>query len=180
MIDFLCRDRLRMGFALRAIITLIILTATKYFKHHEKNLLLLLVVKLILLDAIDSIPTLYYQANDKTCWNPCTLTNFYQNWDKIIDLFSYLYIFILLDYDMYLLILIIWRFFGVFLLYRTNNRKWLVPFFDFVKEYLLYLYFFGTNYKYIGLFFVGKIIFEYYMHVYRLSSNRCLNKDKRS
>ena len=178
--DFKCEDRLRLGFLLRIIVTIILLASIKLFPGERKYMLLLIVIKLIILDSIDSLPTLFYNADIKSCWNPCTMLNYYQVGDKIVDILSYFLIYIILDYDPFLLILILWRFVGVFLFARSKNRGWLVPFFDFVKEYLVYIYFFGYNFKYIGIFFLVKIGFEYYFHVLRLSNNRCLNSAKRS
>lgn len=176
MYDFLCRDQLRLGFILRVTVTIIILFSLKFFSHKKEDLLLLIVVKLILLDTIETLPTLIYTNRDNTCWNPCVFLSRYQIPDKIIDLFSYFLVYILLDYDKYLSILILWRFFGVYLFAHSKKRRWLIPFFDFVKEYLVYLYFFGKNFKFIWIFFILKIGLEYYHHYYRLLHSRCLNK----
>ena len=180
MYDFLCKDKLKIGFILRIIVTIIIIYSLNFFSHKKEDLLLLFVVKLILLDSIDSLPTLYFKQHNESCWNPCTRFNYYQIPDKLVDLFSYILVYMLLDYDKYLLILITWRFFGVYLFANTHNRKWLIPFFDFVKEYLVYLYFFGYNFKYIWIFFIFKMGFEYYLHNHRLLQSRCLNKTMRS
>jgi hypothetical protein len=178
--DFKCEDRLKLGFLLRIIVTIILLSSIKLFPGERKHMLLLIVIKLIILDSIDSLPALFYNANIKSCWNPCTMLNYYQIRDKLTDILSYFLIYIILDYDPYLLTLILWRFLGVFLFTKTKNRSWLVPFFDFVKEYLVYLYFFGYDFKYIAIFFLGKIGFEYYFHVFRLSNNLCLKRSSRS
>ena len=178
--EFKCKDRLRLGFFLRVLVTCILLLSIDYLDKDKKYLLLLLVFKIIILDSIDSVPTLLYKGNKDSCWNPCTQLFYYQKWDKIVDLFSYLLLYIALDYDIYLLILIIWRIIGISLFAHSKNRGWLVPFFDFIKEYLLYLYFFGNNFKYIPIFFIAKIFFEYYFHVYRFKHNRCLNEEIRS
>ena len=89
MYDFLCRDQLRLGFILRVTVTIIILYSLKFFSHKKEDLLLLIVVKLILLDTIETLPTLIYTNRDKTCWNPCVFLSSYQIPDKVIDLFSY-------------------------------------------------------------------------------------------
>lgn len=180
MYDFLCKDKLRLGFILRVVVTVIILYSLKFFSHKKEDLLLLIVVKLILLDTIESLPTLFYRQQNETCWNPCTHLNYYQIPDKILDLFSYLLVYVLLDYDEYLFILIAFRFFGVYLFANTQKREWLIPFFDFVKEYLVYLYFFGYNFQYIWVFFLCKIGLESYHHYYFLLHNRCLKRPIRS
>ena len=120
--DFKCEDRLKLGFLLRIIVTIILLSSIKLFPGERKYMLLLIVVKLIILDSIDSLPTLFYNANIKSCWNPCTMLNYYQIGDKLTDLLSYFLIYIILDYDPYLLTLILWRFLGVFLFAKTKNR----------------------------------------------------------
>ena len=78
MYDFLCKDKLRLGLILRLVVTVIILYSLKFFSHKKEDLLLLIVVKLILLDTIESLPTLFYRQQKETCWNPCTHLNYYQ------------------------------------------------------------------------------------------------------
>lgn len=181
MNDFQCKDRIRLGFILRLIATIIVLFYLKYYEsENSKNMIILIVVKLVLLDLIHGIPTLFYREKNSSCWNPCTYFNTYQIPDKIIDLLTYFMVYILFDYDPYLLILIVWRFFGVYMFANSQKREWLIPFFDFVKEYLIYLFFFGYNFKYIWVFFCFKIAIEYYQHHYRLLHNRCLNNSIRS
>jgi hypothetical protein len=97
---------------------------------------------MVLLDFVDSIVT----PSIKTSWfKPCTNLHYYQINDKISDLVTYLLLFTLLftlvDYDHYLLIFILWRFIGVYLFRKTQNRNWLVPFLDFVKSiYCIFIY----------------------------------------
>ena len=179
--EFECEARVRLGLILRSLVTLIIFSYLKFFNKHDKNLLLLIVVKILLLDAVDSLPSLFYKGSKDTCWNPCTRYPYYQKWDKLIDLASYILILVALNYDVYLFILIVWRIIGVILFSKSENRNWLIPFFDFIKEYLIYIFLFGkNNFKYIWVFFLGKIGFEYYFHRYRLLTNRCLNNETRS
>ena len=161
MYDFLCKDKLRLGLILRLVVTVIILYSLKFFSHKKEDLLLLIVVKLILLDTIESLPTLFYRQQNETCWNPCTHLNYYQIPDKILDLFSYLLVFVILDYEyLFILIAFLWG-----CLFKHPRREWLIPFFDFVKEYLVYLYFW-LQFHYIWVFFLCKIGVESYHHYY--------------
>lgn len=179
--EFECEAKIRLGLFLRCLVTLIVLGYLKFFNKHDKNLLALIVVKILLLDTIDSLPSLFYKGTKDTCWNPCTRYPYYQKWDKIIDLVTYILFFIEFNYDIYLFILIVWRAIGVVLFIRSENRNWLIPFFDFIKEYLIFIFLFGkNNFKYIWIIFLGKIGFEYYLHRYRLLTNRCLNNETRS
>jgi len=63
-----------------------------------------------------------------------------------------------------LLFFILWRLIGIIIYSKTKNFTHLAIFVDFVKEYLLYLYFFNNNNKYLWLFVTCKIIFEYKNH----------------
>lgn len=54
---------------------------------------------------------------------------------------------------------------GVILFYITKKSYYLIIFFDFAKEYLLYLYFIKKKTKQkIFLFITIKIIYEYIFH----------------
>ena len=172
-----CIYRLRIGMFIRFIVTIFLIIHIKKYYYESEYILLILVGKLLITDAIDSIFTLFYKGNLKDCWNPCTGLHYYQSMDKVLDLLTYILIYFFLDCNPIIGVLIVWRFIGVFLFSQTKNRKWLVPFFDFIKEYLVYLHFFGKNNTYLPFFILAKIGFEYYLHVYRLSNSRCLKFD---
>lgn len=44
------------------------------------------------------------------------------------------------------------------------DSSWLILFFDFVKEYLLYLFLFGKNFNYLLPFIALKILYESLFH----------------
>lgn len=171
-----CINRLRIGMYTRLILSIILIYIIKKYYSNSKYILILLICKILFTDMIDSIFTLFYKGGINTCWNPCTGLHYYQSLDKILDLISYILIYLMLDCDPFLGLLILWRSVGVILFSTTKIRSWLVPFFDFIKEYFLYIYIFGKkNTIYMPIFIIGKIGFEYYMHIYRLSHSRCLN-----
>jgi hypothetical protein len=121
-------------------------------------LYLLLPILLTVLDNIDGIFTLFNKHNG------CKKKYQYQITDKICDSISYLLLFLFFKLDTILLLFVIYRIIGVVLFYFTKNSSWLILFFDFAKEYLLYLFIFGNNYTYLPIFILLKIGFEYYHH----------------
>ena len=150
-------DKMYQGFILRIIITLIFYLFLKKMENTpiiNKYLYLILFIFLIFLDLLDGL--YHYNINffidvknkiKDILNNPNTLS--YQKYDKVIDIFSYILLFI---FD---------RLIGVILYIQTYNGKVLIIFFDFVKEYLLYISIFGNNYKYLLIFILAKIIFEF-------------------
>jgi hypothetical protein len=128
----------------------------------NKYLYLLLPILLTVLDAIDSIFILHYNYKNK--YNRCKFGYNYQISDKICDSISYLLLFLFFKLDIILLLFVVYRIIGVVLFYFTKNSSWLILFFDFAKEYLLYLFIFGNNYIYLPIFILLKIGFEYYHH----------------
>ena len=75
---------------------------------------------------------------------------------------SYILVFLIFFKTDYLLLaFILYRIVGIILYLITNNTAWFIPFFDFIKEYLLYNYLFKTN-KYIIIFIILKMIYEYF------------------
>jgi hypothetical protein len=151
---------------------LIICCKNKYIKNY---IYLILPIILTLLDKIDNkfILSFINNGNNTTHLSCAGLFN-YQKSDKICDSFSYLlaYIFLAICFkvDNILLFLIIYRIIGVILFTVTKNSRWLILFFDFIKEYFIYLFIFHNNYMYIPLFILCKIIFEYYWHTTKNSN----------
>jgi len=79
-------------------------------------------------------------------------------------LVSYILVFLIFfKNDYLLLVFILYRAVGIILYLLTSNTIWFIPFFDFIKEYLLYSYLFKTN-KYIFVFIILKIIYEYFQY----------------
>ncbi len=126
-----------------------------------QNIYIILPILLTLLDETDNIHT--YSLKYKGKENGCTKTFDYQIKDKIVDVASYFYTYSLFG-DTNIFYLSIYRLFGVLLFYFTKASKWLILFFDFVKEYMIYIYLFKDNFTYLPFAVIGKIIFEYYFH----------------
>jgi hypothetical protein len=95
--------------------------------------------------------------------------------DKVCDLTSYILAYLMFDLDKYVLFFIIYRAIGVCLFLKTKDNRWLIIFFDFIKEYLLYLYITNSkkNNKLLITLIVSKIIFEYVFHGI---GNKIMNK----
>ena len=135
----------------------------------KKYVYLILPIVLTVLDTLDGrFIKLFINKSNNIKHLRCTGLFNYQNSDKICDSFSYLlaYIFLTICFkvDNILLFLILYRIIGVILFSLTKNSVWLILFFDFIKEYFIYLFIFSNNYMYIPLFILCKIIFEYYWH----------------
>ena len=174
-------DKIYHGLVLRIILTLIFYLFLKKMEHVpiiNKYLYLILFIFLLFLDCLDNL--CYYNIDFlidvKNILTKKKLgTNIsYQKYDKVIDIFSYLLLFIF-EIDNYLKFLILYRLIGVILYIQTHNGKALIIFFDFVKEYLLYISIFGNNYKYLLIFILKKIILEYYFFYSKIVNNKFLN-----
>jgi hypothetical protein len=126
----------------------------------KQNIYLILPILLQLLDHLDSLSLKAIKGID----NKCSKIFNYQINDKIIDVASYIYTYYLFNSDVNILFLSLYRLLGVILFYLTKSSNWLIVFFDFVKEYMLYVYFFNNNYTYLPIAIVAKIIYEYIFH----------------
>lgn len=156
----ICDSKIKNGILIRYIITILVfyilsLKIDTYYKY----IYLILPILLTLFDNVDNIFTFSYKNNN------CTKSYYYQYNDKICDIISYLLLFSFFKLDNSILFFIFYRIIGVILFYFTKNTIWLVIFFDFVKEYLIYMFIFQNNYNYIlPILILFKIIFEYYFH----------------
>lgn len=121
----------------------------------KENILIILPLILSILDFADNILTFS---------NRCAQTFDYQYKDKILDIFSYFYTYSIFPLNSGILYFTIFRAVGILLFSLTRDKYWLILFFDFVKEYMLYLYLFKDNLKFLPLAIGGKIIFEYFFH----------------
>jgi hypothetical protein len=153
-----CRTIISYNFLLRTGLT--ILSFSLLYSHITKEYLLLILP--IVLTALDFTDNLLSHPTKK-----CAHTFFYQGKDKLIDLLSYIAAWKLFIPDSTLLYFILWRSIGVILFSFTRQSIWLVIFFDFVKEYMLYSYFF-TSFTYLPIAILLKIGFEYGMHTIHL------------
>jgi hypothetical protein len=164
-----CNKLINSGIITRYILTIIIIYILSRTIADNKYIYLILPIILTLLDEVDNIffydftKLFHYQQIEKIN-NSCTKSFYYQSSDKICDTVSYLLISIFFKVDYLFLFFILYRVIGVILFYITKNSKWLIIFFDFAKEYLIYLFIFGENYFYIPYFIFFKICFEYYYH----------------
>lgn len=147
-----CNNAINGGMMIRLISTYLILK-----ENGEKNLLFLPLI-LTGLDVLDNV-----LMTDKSC----TKTYNYQIKDKLVDVISYILLLFFYEFDEYIKYFIYYRLVGVLLYITTQNSAWLIIFFDFVKEYMIYRYVFGDNNRYLGISIIGKIIFEIYLHKYK-------------
>jgi hypothetical protein len=161
-----CKKDIYNSIIFRYIATLAIIYAISIYnknnKFEQKYLYLLLAIILTFLDFTDGI--FFFQKNSK-----CTKTLYYQYLDKICDLISYCFVLFLFRINK-LGYFIAYRLIGIIMFYITQDNSWLVVFFDFIKEYLLYIFIFGKNYLYLPFFLISKIGFEYYLHKIRNKS----------
>ena len=81
----------------------------------------------------------------------------YHKRDKIVDALSYVLFFWFFRKSKLLLFLIAWRCLGVGLFLFTTEQRFLIPFVDLAKEFMLYSYFFKDNLKYFWIVVVIKI-----------------------
>ena len=157
-----CNKYIHNGIIFRYIITIVSFCVLFVYYRESSYLYLILPFLLTALDETDNIFTGFHKSNG--IMNGCTKTFDYQYLDKICDSVSYLLLFLFFKFDNPLLYFVLYRMVGVVLFYFTKNSKWLILFFDFAKEFLLYLFIFGKNYVYLPFFMACKIGFEYYFH----------------
>lgn len=175
--EYKCKNIITNGIFVRYIITIIALyylSMNLNIQFINKNIYLILPFLLTFLDSVDNIFTItildsvdniftFFNNYKKTLRN-CASLYYYQYQDKICDSISYLLLFVFFKLNNGLLFFILYRIIGVILFCITKDNKWLIIFFDFVKEYLLYYFIFGNNNSYIFIFILLKINFEYYLH----------------
>jgi hypothetical protein len=157
-----CYKSINTSMILRIILTVISLFLVSISSNSfiQGNIYLILPILLLFLDNLDSLSLKVIKGID----NKCTRLFNYQINDKIIDVASYIYMYYLFNNDVNILFLSLYRLLGVILFYVTKSSKWLIVFFDFVKEYMLYVYFFKDNYRYLPMAILAKIIYEYIFH----------------
>jgi hypothetical protein len=160
----ICKDAINSSMIIRIILTIIsIFLLSKYkISFINNNLYLILPILLTILDETDNINTFNLKYKGKL--NGCTKTFDYQIKDKYVDVFSYLYTNYILGLDATIYKLSIYRLIGVILFGLSGISTYLIIFFDFVKEYMLYKYVFGDINTYLPVVIILKIIFEYYFH----------------
>lgn len=159
-----CKDAINSSMIIRIILTIISIFLLSKIRIPlvNKNLYLILPILLTILDETDNINT--FNLKYKGILNGCTKTFDYQIKDKYVDVLSYLYTNYIFESDDIIYKLSIYRLIGVILFGISGLSKYLIIFFDFVKEYMLYKYIFADNYTYLPIAIIFKIIFEYYFH----------------
>jgi hypothetical protein len=170
-----CLTHVSNGMAFRTIFTFASFYIIKTYAT-KWDLYLVLPIVLTILDGVDNlfilkyaIPKGYVLFKGTNCTKKSKEAIIYQVNDKIIDILSYVlcYIYFYKQLkDPLLELFIIHRMIGIILFIITYKKYFLVVGFDFVKEYMLYKYFFASNYSYLPLFIILKIIFEYVFHLF--------------
>lgn len=145
-----------------------------------QNNLPLTAISLLLLDIVDSN---FRIQNNKLLFTTTPITKdfiddtiTYQRYDKVIDLYQYLFA-LSLVYDKipngwndYIVYALVWRMIGVFLLLITNNRKIIVPFVDIIKEILFLSVFIQPTLTNLTYIIVLKILLvEIPIHLFEIS-----------
>ena len=159
--DNKCHKLINVPMLIRYIVTIVTLTIIK--KNGNLNINLILPIALTILDSVDSI--FIFSKKYKLKYK-CFNKNDYQMNDKVCDIISYILVYLMFGLDNHVLFFIIYRTIGVYLFLKTKDRKWLIIFFDFIKEYLLYLYITNSkhNNKLLITLIASKITFEYLYH----------------
>jgi hypothetical protein len=163
--DNKCHKLINVPMIIRYIVTTVIFIIIKKINGNIKlNINLILPIALHFLDFVDGM---YFSNQPEKIKAYCYNINHYQMNDKLCDLASYALAYSMFGLDKYVLFFIIYRTIGVSLFLITKDRRWLIIFFDFIKEYLLYLYITKSkkNNKLLITLIVLKIIFEYGLHV---------------
>ena len=157
------------GNIFRLFITILVFYKLKYNDNTfiKNNLLIILPIISIIFDHADSFVIKQIYKNDVNCTHSYT----YQISDKILDSLTYIFILYLLPKNNTLTFFVLFRLIGVVLFYLTKNSEWLIYFFDFIKEYLIYLFIFGNNNMVLFLFILLKFVFEFYFHTFHNKNN---------
>ncbi len=160
-----CIKRIYYGEVIRLFITFITFDLISKYFLHTKNLLLVLPIAMILLDGTDNIFTRLYSFKfGNYIHNVCTTLFEYQILDKINDLVTYFLAWHWFKLDLLFLVFTIWRAIGVIIFGLTRSALPLIAMPDFMKEYLLFKYFWPTKTYILAIIIIGKTIFEWVFH----------------
>ena len=186
-----CIESTNYGMVIRVFSTIIILFILYSLmkggnKFCNKYFLVILAVLLFILDSFDNIAFLFYRyyrpnSNESTCSYEISRTskikNFYDGkvnknslyyniLDKCVDTLSYILAYFVFNLNNIFLYFLLYRMIGIGLYIYTQNTRWLILFFDFMKEYLIYFFLVKNNLSYIWIFIIIKIICEMVYHYY--------------
>ncbi len=153
-----CKQPIRIGQQIRILATLLIFPLLKYLRLNDKLLLLVITFFIFFLDSLDS----EYLKSKKQ--KKCVETLFYQQYDKIIDLLTYIYVLYVFKLDNLYSVFCLFRALGTIFFLITNESYYLMITPDFMKEYLVYRYLFPTENKYLVYLFIYKYTFEVVWH----------------
>ena len=155
-------------------------------KFCNKNFLVILAVLLFILDSFDNIAFLFYRyytpsSSESTRSYEISITSkiksfyegkvnknslYYNIIDKCVDTLTYIFAYFVFNLNSTFLYFLLYRIVGVGIYIYTQNTRWLILFFDFMKEYLIYFFLAKNDLSYIWLFIILKINFEIYLHYY--------------
>jgi len=163
----ICKEITYIDFFIRIFSTIIIIYLILNYVP-KKYFYLCLPIALFILDCSDNVLSRIYSFYQGSYIKNICCSNFiYQILDKINDIISYFLVYKYFHLDNYFLFFLIWRTIGVVLFGLTRNSVSLIIMFDFMKEYLLYKFFFGNNYTYLPLVIIGKMTGELYWHTFK-------------
>ena len=186
-----CIELTNYGIVIRILLTIILFFILYSLmkggnKFCNKYFLVILAVLLFILDNFDLFPDLYYyyykpnSAEAKCVYElspEAKLNNhnhgkknydtlYYNIVDKCVDTLSYILAYFVFNLNNIFLCFLLYRMIGIGLYIYTQNSRWLILFFDFMKEYLIYFFFLNKNLSYIWIFIIIKIIGEIVYHFY--------------
>ena len=156
----LCKKRLDYGVYFRIISTIITFFILIKYLSNNQYLFIILAIALTILDEFDNLFLITYKNNI------CSKSFYYQINDKIVDLFSYWLVFLFFCLNTIFLVFLIYRTICVLLFAFTKNSTWLIIMPDVLKEYLVYIFLYGSNNTYLPILILGKVLFEYYYHTF--------------
>ena len=159
-----CKTLVDNGMFLRYAVTILtIFVVYKTMLHNpfvRKYILLILPFALSVLDIVDHVYIVLRGVKKY-----CNRRFYYQYTDKFCDSISYLLVCSFFELDPKVMYFALYRIVGVVLFRITKNSFWLILFFDFVKEYMVYFFLFNKNNAYLPILMFGKMCFEYLAHV---------------
>jgi hypothetical protein len=186
-----CRELTNYGIIFRIIVTvitfIILFSLTKGGnKFCNKYFLIILALVLVFLDCSDLSTYLYYyyykpNSKESRCIYELSPENkkvnnvngkkdrdqqYYNIIDKCVDTLTYIVAYFVFNLNSIFLYFLLYRIVGIILYAFTFNSRWLIVFFDFMKEYLIYFFLVKNDLSYIWIFIILKINFELYLHYY--------------
>ena len=155
-------------------------------KFCNKYFLIILAVLLSILDGTDNVHGVYYynynpESIQSKCYYHILLekklndykqgiknydTLYYNIADKCVDTLFYILAYFVFRLNNIFLYFLLYRMIGIGIYIYTQNSRWLILFFDFMKEYLVYFFLAKNNLSYMWFFVSLKISLEKYLPYY--------------